>query len=332
MPLDTGAFADRAEAGRSAPASPRPRIVLDADMPIGAALRTARQSQNLSLAAISETTRVRERHLAAIESGQIDQLPSRPFTIGYVRAYAKALGLDADATAARFRTEFPSPDDELHTPVGVQHNKPARSKLWLMLGGVAVAAIVGWNVAVHVMARPAQAGPAVATARAMALSHANSAQNGPFTVDAPLPAPPEATAPAPYVTPVATNAAGAPPAAGAANAADPPRPFVAQGAVYGSAAGASALIIQAKKSISLEVRGPGGVVYFARQLSAGEAYRVPALSGLTAEVSNPASAELFVGGVSKGPFAQPQTPLNTAQVAAAPPTAAARAAGGATAG
>jgi len=228
-----------------------------------------------------------------------------------VRAYAKALGLDADATAARYRGEFPSPDDDLHTPVGVQHNKPARSKLWMALGGVAVVAIVGWNVAVHVMARPApQGAPAVATAHALALAHANSAQNsGPFAVDAPLPAPPEATAPAPYVTPIA-NTVSAP--AAKPSLGNPPEPFVAQGTVYGSATGASPLIIQARKSISLEVRGAGGVVYFARQLAAGEAYRVPALPGLTAQVSNPADAELFVGGVSKGPFTQDQMPLNIA--------------------
>lgn len=308
MPLDTGVFADKAEAGRGAP-SARPRVALDPGMPIGAALRAARQSLGLSLLEISESTRVRERHLAAIEAGQIDQLPSRPFTIGYVRAYAKALGLDADATAARFRTEFPSPDDELHTPVGVQHDRPPRSKLWMALGGVAVVAIVGWNVAVHVMSRPAPAPPPVPSAHAMALAHANSAQNGPFTVDAPLPAPPEATAPAPYVTPVANTTVTPAPAANAAPA-GPPKPFVAQGTIYGAVAGASPLIIQAKKSISLEVRGPGNVVYFARQLAAGEAYRVPALGGLTAQVSNPADAELYVGGVSRGPFTQDQIPLN----------------------
>ncbi|HEX3408062.1 MAG TPA: helix-turn-helix transcriptional regulator [Caulobacteraceae bacterium] len=310
MPLDTGAFADKAEAGQAAPAA-RPKIVLDPTIPIGAALRTARQTLGLSLIEISESTRVRERHLTAIEAGQIDQLPSRPFTIGYVRAYAKALGLDADATAARYRAEFPSPDDELHTPVGVQHNKPARSKLWLALGGAAVLAIVGWNVAVHVMARPAPPAPVVPSAHAMAVAHANSAQNnGPFAVDTPLPAPPEATAPAPYVTPVA-NTIGAPTVVAKPDVGEA-KPFVAQGTVYGTAAGASSMIIQARKSISLEVRGPGGVVYFARQLAAGEAYRVPALPGLTAQVSNPADAELFVGGVSRGPFTQDQMPLNIA--------------------
>src|SRR5579864_8727850 len=148
MPLDTGALPDgpRIDAEQLR----RPRLSLDPSLAIGAALSEARRGLGLSLEQISETTRVRVRHLEALESGQIDQLPSRPFTIGYVRAYAKALGLDADATAARFRTEFPSPDDELHTPVGVRHNRPragGRGGLLMGLAGAAVLAVIGWNVA-----------------------------------------------------------------------------------------------------------------------------------------------------------------------------------------
>jgi cytoskeleton protein RodZ len=314
MPLDTGAFADGSERGHAAPA--RPRIALDPAGPVGESLRAARQSLGLALSDIAGITRVRERHLAAIEAGLVEQLPSRPFTIGYVRAYAQALGADADITALRYRAEFPSPDDELHTPVGVRHNAPrgGRNPLAIALVVVAVVAVVGWNVTRHVAVRPPARTPAVAAPHAQAIARVNSAQNGPFNVDAPLPAPPEATAPAPYITPVAgadaSNAVVA--TASAATTVAAATPFVAQGTIYGPVAGASPLIIQARKSISLEVRGPGGVVYFARQLAAGEAYRVPALPNLTAEVSNPASAELFEGGVSKGPFTAPQTPLKTA--------------------
>ncbi len=310
MPLDTGVFADgpRPEAEQLK----RPRPSLDTTVAIGAALAAARRSLGLSLEEISETTRVRVRHLEALEAGRFDQLPSRPFTIGYVRAYAKALGLDADATAARFRTEHPSPDDdELRSPVGVRHEKkPGYNGLIVAAVGVAVVAVIGWNVAQHVMAKPAPKGAVVASTRAAALVQANTAVGGPFALQAPLPAPPEATAPAPYVTPVAgadvaTNALAKP--SEAVNT----TPFTPQGAIYGDAKGASTLIIQARKSISLEVRGTGGAVYFARELSAGEAYRVPALPSLTAEVSNPASAELFENGVSKGVFTAPQMPLKT---------------------
>jgi hypothetical protein len=47
-------------------------------------------------------------------------------------------------------------------------------------------------------------------------------------------------------------------------------------------------------------------------MAAGEAYRVPDLPGLTAEVSNPASAALYQNGVSRGLFAQAQMPLKVA--------------------
>jgi cytoskeletal protein RodZ len=314
MPLDTGAFADGLRAGGPEPQARRLRVSLDPGLEIGAALRIARESLGLTLEEISDETRVRARHLGAIEAARLDLLPSRPFTVGYVRAYAKALGLDADATAARYRAEYPSPDDELRTPVGVRHDRRGgRGGLLMALAGAAVLAVVGWNVALHAMSIAPHKGPATAAPHAVAVAHTNAVASGPFGVGAPLPAPPEATAPAPYITPVvgpdgtATNAVVAKPVADA-----PATPFVAQGTIYGPAAGASNLVIQARKSISLEVRGAGGTVYFARQLAAGEAYRVPALPDLTAEVSNPASAELFEGGVSKGVFTEAQTPLKTA--------------------
>ncbi len=289
MPLDTGAFTEVRGEGSDR----RPRLVLDPHVEIGAALKAAREQAGLSLDEISEITRVRSRHLANIEAAEIDQLPSRPFTIGYVRAYAKALGLDADATAARFRTEHPSPDDALQTPVGVKHNRAApRSRWMVMLAGVALVAVVGWNVTVRLMAAPPpkHAPPAVhITGPAK-----TNALNGPFTVDSPLPAPPEATAPPTYQTPIVGNDAPATPIVGAqdttAAAATAGAPFVPQGKMLGQTAGASDLIIQAKKSISLEIRGPNNAIYFAGQLAAGDAYRVPNLPGLTAEVSNPASA------------------------------------------
>jgi cytoskeletal protein RodZ len=307
MPLDTGALAEGPRPG--AEQIKRPRLSLDTTVGIGAALAAARKTVGLSLDDISETTRVRVRHLEALEAGRLDLLPSRPFTIGYARAYARALGLDADAVAARFRTEHPSPDDfELRTPVGVRHEKQrSYNGLIVALIGVAAVAVIGWNVAQHVLAAPAPKGAAVTPGHAAALAQANTAVGGPFNLQAPLPAPPEATAPAPYITPVAGSDTNATAPANPANA----EPFTQQGHIYASVGAASQLIIQARKSISLEVRGPGGVVYFARELAAGEAYRVPALPNLTAEVSNPASAELFEHGVSKGVFTAPQMPLKT---------------------
>jgi len=323
MPLDMAAVQDGALALEPAPSARRRRISLDPGLPVGAALRSVREALGLSLEEIAETTRVRAAHLAALESSALDLLPSRPFTIGYVRAYAKALDLDADATAARFRAEFPGPDDDLRSPVGVASEKSGPGRLMIGVLAVMVAGVVAWNVAQHVGANGARGTTHLARA-AVAPPRAPAATSGPFQAAAPLPAPPEATSPEPYLTPGLVNqaepgAAGAAansvapvsaPAATAAAAQAPPARFAPAGTVYGPSVGASGLIIQAHKAISLEIRGKGGIVYFARELAAGEAYRVPNLPDLTAEVSNPANAELFQDGVSRGAFPAAPAPFN----------------------
>ena len=92
MPLDTGtvtpirpvALAER----RAALAASEPHTA-------GALLKAARESQGWTLQHVAELTRVRRAYLAAIEDMRPDLLPSRPFAVGYAKAYAKALGLDS---------------------------------------------------------------------------------------------------------------------------------------------------------------------------------------------------------------------------------------------
>jgi len=65
---------------------------------IGAALKAAREARGLSLRDVAEATRIRQSYVEALEAMRLEELPSRPFTIGYVRAYAGLLGLDGEIT------------------------------------------------------------------------------------------------------------------------------------------------------------------------------------------------------------------------------------------
>jgi hypothetical protein len=155
---------------------------------------------------------------------------------------------------------------------------------------------------------------------------------GPAQLGAPLPAPPEASSPPPYVTPglaEATAVKGPDGAAATAQSADanPKGPsnsialgaaFAPHGPIYGSPRPGTGVIIQAIRPMSLVVRGAGGVVYFARQLAAGEAWRAPDMAGLTVDVDVPAAVEVYVGGRAIGPLTQPQTAVSSL-VAPAPP-------------
>lgn len=62
----------------------------------GAKFRKARESKELSLDDISNVTKISARMLQAIEEEDFDQLPGGVFNKGFIRAYAKHLGLNSD--------------------------------------------------------------------------------------------------------------------------------------------------------------------------------------------------------------------------------------------
>ena len=68
-------------------------------------LRSARESRGLDRARIERDTRIRERYLAALERGAYDELPGEVYARGFLRTYARYLGLDADAMVALYRIE-----------------------------------------------------------------------------------------------------------------------------------------------------------------------------------------------------------------------------------
>lgn len=327
MPLDTGGEADLDLAGKK-PKDPK-RVesyapTLESGESIGAALKSIREFRGVSLEEIAAATCVRRAYLAAIEDMRLEALPSRPFTIGYIRAYADALGLEGDAAVARFRRDEPPPDDGLREPVGVTRGRDPRLAMFAAAGAVVVGAILIWNIAQRAVAENAP--PADAQTVSVASPAPVSAVGGALSLGGPLPAPVESTTPTPYETPGLAAATAAreglvvDPAAPAAKTVvstapviDLPTQFKAAGPVYGAPPEASVITLQARKSASIIVRGQDGSVYFARQLAAGEAYRAPSLQGLIIDVSDPAAFQVFVGGQTRGLMPATQVPVSKLQ-------------------
>ena len=73
---------------------------------VGEQLRAARQAHGLSLADVAARTRVPLRHLTAIEAGDYAGLPSPTYAVGFARSYARAVGADEVAIAARTRADI----------------------------------------------------------------------------------------------------------------------------------------------------------------------------------------------------------------------------------
>lgn len=68
----------------------------------GERLRREREMRGIKLEEISESTKIGKRNLVALEEEHFDQLPGGIFNKGFVRAYAKFLGLDEEQAVNDF--------------------------------------------------------------------------------------------------------------------------------------------------------------------------------------------------------------------------------------
>ncbi|MFC0204529.1 helix-turn-helix domain-containing protein [Novosphingobium soli] len=113
----------------------------------GRQLRAAREAAGLSRADVAARTKIAERHLIAIEEDRLGDLAGRTYAVGFARTYARAVGLDEQAIAARVRRQLDSevaerpamaPSFEPGDPARV----PPRRIAWVAAIGVIVAIAV----------------------------------------------------------------------------------------------------------------------------------------------------------------------------------------------
>jgi cytoskeleton protein RodZ len=112
----------------------------------GDRLRREREMRGITLDEITESTKISRRHLEALEGEHFDQLPGAVFNKGFVRAYARFLGIDEDRAVADYSAasnEQPEPEDKFPLEIHAEPDRdlnPRRSYLPLAF---AVAALVG---------------------------------------------------------------------------------------------------------------------------------------------------------------------------------------------
>jgi transcriptional regulator with XRE-family HTH domain len=87
--------------------SPAPAPVDARD--VGAVLRQARERRGVSLDQVSRVTKIGVTTLRHIEHNQIDKLPNRVFLRGFLSAYAREVGLNADDIVQRYLLQFERP-------------------------------------------------------------------------------------------------------------------------------------------------------------------------------------------------------------------------------
>ena len=254
---------------------------------VGALLAEARAAKGRDLEQIARETRVPLRHLMAIEADDHEALPALPYALGFVKSFARSVGLDAESVGAQFRAETrltPHVPSALSSEPLAEARLPPPGLAWGSLG-LLVLLLVGLGLYGAGVFDPAPA---------------------PQTVASPEAAPAD---PAPEPTPAATMADAVPdlPAAGDANAVQPPAAS-AVASVTGPVNGpvtrraiptSGPVVLTAREDVWVRIYDRAtGRRAFMGLLTAGQRYEVPADGPpLTLRAGRAGVLQVTVGGV-----------------------------------
>ena len=261
---------------------------------LGEELRDARLALGLSVEDIAASLRIRRGYLVALEEGRLRDLPALAYALGFVRSYARALGLDEDEMVRRFREVsgpavqrktdlvFPEPVPERGVPAGAV----------MLLGAVlAVGAYIGWYQWSGSGIRTVDAVPPLPP-QLERMADKGSAPEPPSVVE---PAPPPPVQPTPSSAVAATVPRVVAPAPAAPEPA--PAPELPPAAAAPPGPGEGRVVLRAKAEAWVQVRErPGGPILVNRVLRPGESWTAPDKEGLLLSTGNANGLEILVDG------------------------------------
>jgi cytoskeleton protein RodZ len=129
----------------------------------GDRLRREREMRGITLDEICESTKIARRHLEALERDRFDQLPGGVFNKGFVRAYARFLGIDEDQAVADYTAathEQPEPEDKFPLEIHEEEDRqPKRRSLLPLIFILAALAGVLVGYFFYLRSKPAGSGP-----------------------------------------------------------------------------------------------------------------------------------------------------------------------------
>lgn len=117
-------------------------------MDVGTELRNGRERRGISLAAVAAATKISIANLRAIERGDFARLPGGVFTRGFLRVYAREVGLDPEETVQRYLNQIappepaqPNPSDALReqnvlTPIEMEELERLSQRKQLLGGAI----------------------------------------------------------------------------------------------------------------------------------------------------------------------------------------------------
>jgi cytoskeleton protein RodZ len=119
---------------------------------VGQDLRAARLRRGDEIAQVSRALKIRKDHLEALENDRAEDLPGKTYAIGFVRSYARHLGLDSAQYVERFKQDISGrAEEQAREPAPIHQDEGRRlPQGWRIIAGVVVV-LLGWG-AWHLLA------------------------------------------------------------------------------------------------------------------------------------------------------------------------------------
>jgi len=114
---------------------------------IGEIFKATRLKLGLSLTDVENETKIRSKYLEAIEEENFELIPGRVYLKGFIRTYAKYLGIDDNEEIVRFLEDFRAPTYEIEKEGAFQQKSDPkgipRKYITVILGIVAILVLLG---------------------------------------------------------------------------------------------------------------------------------------------------------------------------------------------
>lgn len=132
---------------------------LDIDVEdIGTILKSSRLKQKKSMEDISSELCIRKIYLTALEEGDYETLPPVPYGVGYVRTYARFLGLNAERAVKLYKAAFEQNDEQEEEKKEIPEVNKSGSR-HIIAGILALAIIYGGWYALTLTAKSVETAP-----------------------------------------------------------------------------------------------------------------------------------------------------------------------------
>jgi cytoskeleton protein RodZ len=117
---------------------------------VGDRLRAARLAAGIDLSDVATKTRVPLRHLQAIEGGDYGALPGSTYCVGFVKAFARVVGVDEESATSDLRSELRDLNldqraERIEYQVADATRLPSKTLAWVA-AAVALLVLVGFGV------------------------------------------------------------------------------------------------------------------------------------------------------------------------------------------